>query len=60
MTTGLELARSPFETIYGIRDWMRLGVSGAGSVIRTADGKTIVLKGLTAYVGGVQFELIED
>jgi catechol 2,3-dioxygenase-like lactoylglutathione lyase family enzyme len=59
VTTDLERARALFETTFGIREWMRLGVSGAGSVIRTADGKTIVLMGLIAYVGGTQFELIE-
>lgn len=60
VTTDLERARVLFETVYSVHEWMRLGPPGeAGAVIRTIEGKTIVLKGLIAYVGGVQFELIE-
>jgi hypothetical protein len=60
VTTDLERAKTLFADIYCVGQWLDLGSpEKGGSVIETRQGARIVLRGAIAYVGAMQFELLQ-
>jgi hypothetical protein len=61
VTTDLAKAISLFQTVYGVNDWLDLAaLSGRATIIiHGRDGTKTEIRAVIAYVGVVQFELIE-
>ena len=61
VTNDLDRAREIFRTDYGIEKWLNLGeAAGRRTIsIEVLDGTIIEIRGAVAYVGAVQFELIQ-
>ena len=60
VTPDVERAKALFADVYGVERWFDLGSpERGGSVIQTRQGRRIVLRGAIAYVGAVQFELLQ-
>jgi Glyoxalase/Bleomycin resistance protein/Dioxygenase superfamily len=60
VTNDIDRARKTFRTIYGVERWLDLaGMSGRRTVSIPARNGEIEIRGMIAYVGAIQFELIE-
>jgi Glyoxalase/Bleomycin resistance protein/Dioxygenase superfamily len=60
VTNDIDRAWKMFQAIYGIETWLDLGaVSGRQTVSIQARQGRIEIRGMIAYVGTVQFELIQ-
>jgi hypothetical protein len=60
VTNDIDRARAIFQTIYGVEKWLDLaGMSGRQTVSINARNGPIQIRGMIAYVGAVQFELIQ-
>ena len=60
VTNDIDRAREMFRTIYGVERWLDLaGMSGRQTVSIKARNGPIEIRGVIAYVGAIQFELIQ-
>jgi hypothetical protein len=60
VTNDIDRAREMFRTIYGVERWLDLaGMSGRQTVSINARNGRIEIRGMIAYVGAIQFELIQ-
>ena len=60
VTNDIERAREMFRTIYGVERWLDFaGMSGRQTVSINARNGRIEIRGMIAYVGAIQFELIQ-
>jgi hypothetical protein len=60
VTNDIDRAREMFRTIYGVERWLDLaGMSGRQTVSIDARNGRIEIRAMIAYVGGIQFELIQ-
>jgi hypothetical protein len=60
VTNDIERAREMFRTAYGVERWLDLaGMSGRQTVSINARNGRIEIRGMIAYVGAIQFELIQ-
>lgn len=60
VTNDIDRAREMFRTVYGVERWLDLaGLSGRQTVSINARNGRIEIRGMIAYVGAIQFELIQ-
>src|ERR1700722_9449255 len=60
VTNDIDRAREMFRTVYGVERWLDLaGMSGRQTVSINARNGRIEIRGMIAYVGAIQFELIQ-
>lgn len=61
VTSDLVQAKAMFQNVYGVENWLDIASIGNREtiVIEGRDGRSIEIRAAIAYVGDVQFELIE-
>src|ERR1700676_4956905 len=60
VTNDIDRAKEIFQTVYGVERWLELaGMSGRQTVVIDARTGPIEIRAMIAYVGAIQFELIQ-